>query len=274
MAKKRMGRGSNAAEGIRLLERSITQAEALCSQSVITQTEVDAWHATTLSYLERIFGAGTPNVDRVMNAQTGRGYVIGMDKSYRSEYLRSGLSNKVVMLRGCIDLLTPDAVPTDRASSSSSDKKMAIPNNKKVFIVHGHDGGAKDSVARYTETLGLKSIILNEVSNGGRTIITKLSEEAQDVGFAIVLMTPDDEGRRVGRAKLKSRARQNVVFELGFFIGKLGSNRVAAMMKGNVEKPSNLGGVLYISLDKEDWRQRLASELRAAHMDGDWTKVF
>ena len=274
MARKRKGgRGSGAGEGIELLLRLIVQAETLRSQAVITQAQAERWNTTTLNYLERVFGTGSANIDRVMKAP-GKGFVIGMDENQRTVYLRSELSSKIEMLRSCIDQLTPDVAPADRHKSSNLDKSMATPPNKKVFIVHGHNGEAKETVARFTEKLGLESIILHEVSDRGRTIIKKFSEEAQDVGYAIVLMTPDDEGRAVGTTALKSRARQNVVFELGFFIGKLGSEKVAAMMKGDVEKPSDLHGVLYISLDKDDWRRRLAKELRDAGMDGDWSKAF
>lgn len=146
--------------------------------------------------------------------------------------------------------------------------------NKRVFIVHGHNGEAKESVARFVEKLGLEAVILHERANRGRTIITKFHEESDGVSFAVVLMTPDDEGRAVGTANANSRARQNVVFELGFFIGKLGPDRVAAMVKGNIEKPSDFDGVVYISLDSADWRVNLASELKAAGLDGDWSKVL
>jgi predicted nucleotide-binding protein len=99
---------------------------------------------------------------------------------------------------------------------------------KKVFVVHGHHDGARETVARFVEKLGFEAIILHEQPNKGRTIITKFREEAKDVGFAVVLMTPDDEGKEKGVGDFQPRARQNVVFELGFFIGALGPERVAA----------------------------------------------
>jgi predicted nucleotide-binding protein len=87
-------------------------------------------------------------------------------------------------------------------------------------------------------------------------------------------MTPDDEGGAIGASDVSLRARQNVVFELGFFIGKLGPERVAAMVKGNVERPSDFDGVVYISLDEADWRTKLATEFRAAGLEGDWSKLL
>lgn len=108
----------------------------------------------------------------------------------------------------------------------------------------------------------------------GRTIIGKFRQETEGVGFAVVLMTPDDVGRAKDASDLNPRARQNVIFELGFFIGKLGPERVAAMVKGNVERPSDFDGVLYISLDQTDWRAKLGKELQKAGFDVDWNKVM
>ncbi len=149
-------------------------------------------------------------------------------------------------------------------------------DSKEIFIVHGHDDGPKQEVARFIEQLGLIPIILHERPNKGRTLITKLSEEADTIKFAIVLMTPDDHGKSVADAdiELKPRARQNVVFELGFFIAKLGSRHVAALRKGNIETPSDYDGVAYISLDKDDWKKKLGQELEEAGFDIDWNKVM
>jgi len=146
--------------------------------------------------------------------------------------------------------------------------------SRKVFIVHGHDGAPKAEVARFVEKIGLEPIILHERPNKGRTLITKFQEEAGTVDFAVVLMTPDDVGKAAGVSELNPRARQNVVFELGFFIGRLGPSRVAALIKGNVEKPSDFNGVVYISLDDGGWQQQLGKELQAAGYAIDWNLVM
>jgi predicted nucleotide-binding protein len=142
----------------------------------------------------------------------------------------------------------------------------------KVFIVHGHDGAAKAEVARFIEGLDFKAIILHERRSMGRPLISKFCEEAAEADFAVVLMTPDDLGRAVRETEMKSRARQNVVFELGFFVGKLGAARVVGMVKGDIEIPSDYLGVVYISLDEEDWQVRLGRELEAAGFTIDWNK--
>jgi predicted nucleotide-binding protein len=137
--------------------------------------------------------------------------------------------------------------------------------SRRVFIVHGHDEAPREGVARFLEQHGLGAVILHEQPNSGRTIITKFREEASKVGFAVVLLTPDDHGGKAG-TKTKPRARQNVIFELGFFVGALGPERVVALVKGDIERPSDFDGVAYISLDRGDWKTELYKELKAAEL--------
>jgi len=138
--------------------------------------------------------------------------------------------------------------------------------SNKVFIVHGHDEEMKQSVARTISKLGLEPVILHEQPNRGRTIIEKFEEESSDVGFAVVLLSPDDEGRKRGEEVLHPRARQNVVFEHGFFFAKLGRDRVVALYKDEegFEMPSDNDGIIYVAYDGEGaWRMNLVRELQA-----------
>ena len=132
----------------------------------------------------------------------------------------------------------------------------------KVFIVHGHDEAAKEATARFLEKIGLNPIILHEQASGGRTIIEKFEKYSRDVGFAVVLLTPDDLGTAQEEPNnMQSRARQNVVLELGFFLGRLTRNRVCALHKGEVELPSDIQGVIYVEMDdKGAWKAKLAQE--------------
>jgi predicted nucleotide-binding protein len=142
--------------------------------------------------------------------------------------------------------------------------------NRNVFIVHGRDEGPRESVARFLSALELIPIILQEQASSGLTIIEKF-EGAADVSFAVVLLTPDDVGGLNDGAKsLKPRARQNVVFELGYFAAALGRGRVAALVKGDVEMPSDYQGVAYIALDQAGaWKMLLTRELRKAGLKVD-----
>jgi hypothetical protein len=148
-------------------------------------------------------------------------------------------------------------------------ERLVVPGSNKVFIVHGHDNAALQGLARFLEKLGLEAIILMEQPNRGRTIIEKFEDSAGEVGFAVVLMTPDDIGGAAGQDQFV-RARQNVLFELGYFSGKLGRGRVCLLRKGTVEMPSDLFGVIYTDMDDAGaWRQKLVLELKAAKLDFD-----
>jgi predicted nucleotide-binding protein len=107
-----------------------------------------------------------------------------------------------------------------------------------------------------------------------RTIIEKL-EGHSNVRFAVVILTPDDLGYPLGKSELmKTRARQNVIFELGFFIGKLGRDKVCALYKGDVELPSDYSGVVYLPLDDAGaWKMDLAREIRASGLEIDLNKA-
>lgn len=132
----------------------------------------------------------------------------------------------------------------------------------RVFVVHGHDNALKEAVARFLEKQGFEAVILHEQANGGRTIIEKLEQITADVKFAVLLYTADDEG--VDGMK---RARQNVVFEHGYFTAKLGRSNVCVIMDENIEKPSDNQGVLYIP--RNNWHVELVRELRNAGLNAD-----
>lgn len=157
----------------------------------------------------------------------------------------------------------------------SNQAKISMPLDKnEVFIVHGHDELAKTKTARFIERLGLKPIILHEQSNSGKTIIEKI-EEYTNVGFGIVLYTPCDVGYKKGNeSNLQSRARQNVVFEHGYLIGKIGRNNVCALVKDEIEVPNDISGVVYIKMDDdESWHIKLAKELRSSGYEIDMNKL-
>jgi predicted nucleotide-binding protein len=141
--------------------------------------------------------------------------------------------------------------------------------------VHGHDEAALQAAARFVGQLGLEPVVLREQPDQGRTIIEKFEDCAAEVGFAIVLLTPDDLAGPTGGAASVVQARQNVVFELGYFAGKLGRGRTCLLRKGAVNIPSDLYGVVYTEMDAaEGWKRKLARELKAAGLDFDPAKVL
>ncbi len=117
----------------------------------------------------------------------------------------------------------------------------------KVFIVHGSDEITKTQAEALIPRIGMEPIVLHRRPDQGQTIIEKFEGES-DVSFAIVLLTPDDEGRKKGEPNLRSRARQNVVFELGYFFAKLGREKVICITKGDIERPSDIDGIIYMNI--------------------------
>lgn len=152
----------------------------------------------------------------------------------------------------------------------------AIATSNRVFIVHGRDEGAKQEVARFVERLKFKAVVLSEQANKGRTVLEKFLDEAADAAFAIVLLTPDDEARlRGSKDDPKPRARQNVVFEFGYFVGLLGRQNVHALLIGSVEWPSDLAGYAYTRMEpgSNDWKLTVAREMQAAGLEVDLNQI-
>ena len=163
---------------------------------------------------------------------------------------------------------------TPKSNALTSDKPSKTMDKSKVFIVHGHDNAAKEAVARFVEKIGLEAIILHEQASSGNTIIEKI-EANSNVGFAIVLYTPCDVGASKGEQdQLKPRARQNVIFEHGYLIGKIGRKNVCHLFKSGVETPSDIEGLVYAPMDAGDgWKYTVAKEMKACGYDIDLNKI-
>ncbi|MGC1120640.1 MAG: nucleotide-binding protein [Candidatus Methanofastidiosia archaeon] len=164
--------------------------------------------------------------------------------------------------------------PGFRKQEERNEGKTA-PMSNRVFIVHGHDLRLKDDLEIFLKNMGLEPVVLHRKPDEGQTIIEKL-EKYSDVEYAYVLLTPDDIGYSVSeakkleeRGKMEYRARQNVVFEFGYFVGKLGRGRVCCIYKEGVSLPSDVSGLLYkkVISSIEDIGLHLMKELRAAGYD-------
>lgn len=159
-------------------------------------------------------------------------------------------------------------------NTSDGKEKEEMSTSSKVFIVHGHDEAAKQSVARFLEKCGFEAVILNEQADGGRTIIEKI-QHYTDVAFAIVLYTPCDIGRAKEEKRGKSRARQNVVFEHGYLIGRLGRDKVCALVKDGVETPGDFSGVVYKPMDAAGaWKTEILKEMKNVGIAVDASKLL
>lgn len=186
------------------------------------------------------------------------------------EKIDSKLSNLKKLL-GKADLLKCSVAIVGTSSRKVTSEET---NSNNIFIVHGHDEKTILDVARTVEKLGLIPIILSEQPNQGQTIIEKF-ELHSNVGFSIILLTADDLGKVKTDEEEKYRARQNVILEMGYFIGKLGRNKVFPLYESGVELPSDLHGMLYNPLDEGSaWKFKLAKELNAAGYMVDANKLL
>ncbi|WP_236166332.1 TIR domain-containing protein [Pseudomonas juntendi] len=208
--------------------------------------------------------------------------------SERRDFLSAEFTPLLDALESPGSVVLPIPPPTPRPSGagifpggvSHSVNAMAnntpapVPRNKRnVFIVHGRDNEAKQEVSRFIESLGLKAIVLHEQASGGKTIIEKIEHYANDADFALVLYTPCDLGCGMSESNQppKNRARQNVVFEHGYLIGKLGRENVCALKKGDIETPNDISGVVYVDLDRFGaWKTEVVRELRGCGYQIQW----
>jgi len=230
-------------------QRDQLSAYAAEATGISEDWEIVRWINRVTTFLATAMGADEADLFRSLDA----------------DFEFSELALKLGHIEG---LMARDEEETTIADSNSSNLKRGdtIPiavNSREVFVVHGHDGESKESVARFLEKLGLIAIILHEQPNEGRTLIEKFETQSKGVAFAVVLLTPDDLGRVADSpGDLRPRARQNVILELGYFMGRLSRTRVCALYKGGVELPSDFQGVVYIELDSAGaWRAKLAQEL-------------
>ncbi len=236
--------------------------------------ERSKWKSYSGELLKRLFD--TPSFEQELNDAIG--FVVSggpRDLRYEAKEFLRDMDRDIAKLESIRERLELIPEPVSAATEGEVSVKGSRLGGKSIFVVHGHDEAAKQSVARLLERLTLRALILHEQPNAGRTLIEKF-EDYSDVRFAVIVLTPDDVGYPNGReAEAKSRARQNVIFELGFFIGKLGRKRVCAIYKEGVEIPSDYIGVLYIPMDAAGaWQLRLAKELKHAGIEVDPNKLL
>lgn len=251
--------------GQQLLDRSVQDADQLKQ----LQREFSTWDEYNLQLLRSRFST-TKVADGYKRVTVGIGGTGTLQQELH--WLHSDTMRQIRRLgsiRQQLELYESEAEETKAKGSSAGSVRGA-----KVFLVHGHDGDAKLQVAELIEKItGERPVILHEQVDSGQTIIEKFEGHASQIGFAVVLLTADDVGSARRAATLNPRARQNVVLEFGFFLGKLGRSRVVALHEEGIELPSDLSGVLYKPL-AGNWHTELARELRAAGINIDLEKLI
>lgn len=260
-------------QGVKLLNSVIEKGRALLSVRPINSDRYDAWSTIARDFLTKTFGSLSPNVSSVMDVGRFGSFAVNAGEEYWERQRAENLAKRLTILEGLVEVLqTEIALDTPEGIVA----KEYVPTGNQTFLVHGRDAGALEGAARFLEKLGVPTIILHEQPDKGRTIIEKFVDYS-NVAFAVVLLTGDDRGGIADEPydKQRPRARQNVIFELGYFIGKLGRNRVCALYRDGVEIPSDYAGVLFVSLDDGGaWKLKLSKEMKAVGLPIDMNRAL
>jgi predicted nucleotide-binding protein len=257
-----------AEKGQKLKEIPINSWESLDA----AKKEFSKWSSYNRELLKQLFTSDqlSDEYARYFGGVLSMGRNLGRD----IREFHEDVDDKVHRLESIAERL--ELIPLSDDVTVRLEASASVPaSTTRVFVVHGHDEAIREGVARFLERLELEPVILHEQANEGMTVIEKL-ERHSDVRFAVVLLTPDDEGRSVAvDGLLLPRARQNVVLELGYFTAKLGRKAVCALHRGSLELPSDYLGVVYVPIDEGGgWHLRLAKELKAAGFPVDMNKAL
>jgi predicted nucleotide-binding protein len=261
------------------LEERVAKGQELLAGPILQQAQLQQlhqgyqiWDDFNAEYLRRSFT--TDELQQEYCRFVGGSFPMNPSFEEQIDGQHEDISLKVTRLQSIIGRLELIREQVDPASASAQ-VLSPRPASKKVFLVHGRDTGALESVEAFLRKLSLAVTILKDEPNKGQTIIEKVESNA-DVGFAVVLLTGDDEGRQRRVADtLLPRARQNAIFELGYFIGLLGRSRVCALYENGVELPSDYSGVIFIPWSEDArWKPPLLRELKAAGLPVDANDAF
>lgn len=247
------------------LKGIIDEIDVLIENKVTSSNpEFKAWHLKAERFLTRYFGDNSLEHQKFKDTKFTLIFLFGnTPKSEFIEKCKTALISTKVMFQTYLEEMEEGITQNQTTQSNFG--------FDKVFIVHGHDGELKQSVARIIEKQGIEAIILSEQANKGRTIIEKF-EDYSDVGGAICLFTADDYGRAKKDDIDNIRARQNVVLETGYFMGKLGRDHVVLLADKGIDMPSDLSGVVYT--DTASWKFDLLKELNAMGYKVDLNKLL
>lgn len=233
----------------------------------------EAWKQKTEVVLRNVLGKDSPILE---SFQENRYHPsMWTERTDFAPYVRAGVQRAISMLESAkveLELQDELAAAIEPAGGDPDTKPAA---GREIFIVHGHDDARKHEVARLLKGLtGEEPIILHEQPDMGRVLLEKFEQTAARTGFAVIIATGDDVGRAVGNTDERLRARQNVVFEMGFFFGALGRERTSVLLDPEVEEPGDVDGLVYVPLDSAGgWKSTLARNIEAAGIEIEWSAL-
>ncbi len=242
----------------------IASAQQLLAARPVSKDDYSSWELMTRNVLERAFGLNDANVRAITEVGKFGSIQMNPTQTYLENRRVESLRTQVAKLKTLVDVLALDADQPPELGARVAQR----PNS--IFLVHGHDD-RRHQVAGFLRRLIPKVTVLDEEASGGKTVIEKL-EANGNCGFAVVLMTGDDRGgvKEMPFENQKARARQNVILELGYFMGRLGRENVCALYEPDVDLPSDYQGVVFVEFDRHGaWKMKLAKEMKAAGLEVD-----
>ena len=244
------------------------EIDTLISKGVSSSDSIfQSWKVDAERFLVKKFGEGSFEHKKFIKTRFSLPlYTLGTPKSEFIKACARGLETTKAVFCSYLEEIQSENVEALLPNPSPVNSSF-----KKVFIVHGHNGELKQSVARIIEKQGIEAVILSEQVNQGRTIIEKF-EDYSDVSGAICLFSADDIGKAKTETDNKPRARQNVVLETGYFMGKLGRKRIVILADDGVEMPSDLSGV--VCSGTTNWQFEVLRELKTMGYTIDFNKQF
>ena len=244
-------------EAANKIQQQIDKGEALYEEELITQRELDEsernyrrWNDYNIELLKRLFSTHDESkcYTRFPRAFPMSNAALSARISIHKKHIGSSVANLRSLLNK-LELIPLSKSINDTQPSSSCRKQYG----SKIFIVHGHDDISKNDLEIFLRNIGLEPIVLHRQADEGQTIIEKF-EKHSDVGYAFILLTPDEvaylrseDAKSDDERKKELRARPNVIFEFGYFVGKLGRSRVCCLHTGGVSLPSDVSGMIYKS---------------------------
>lgn len=245
------------------LSKICSETDKLIAMNVTcSSNEFQIWYKNAIRFLSNCFGEKSVELREFKKLP----FDLLLANTTNYEKVKK-CKNDLKIAKGMFENYLEDMEPDTAKNIEPIEKEK--PN--KVFIVHGHDTTLKLEVARLLEKQGIEAIILHEQVSAGMTIMEKIESYGNTVNAAIILFTPDDDGKAKKEEILKSRARQNVVFEAGYFAGLLGRNKIIPIVSDdNIELPGDLSGIIY---NKDIWQFRVIQELKKIGFDVDANKL-
>lgn len=261
-------------QAIHFLENSLAEIPELKTESTSSQPFI-TWRRNTRVAIEHVFGKDSDQVgefEEISFVPATIGIrVAGVDYRERDRIrYKNAFENGLLRAEAILKSMITDI------SYWAEDSQDNNPGRKPdvVFVAHGSNNEVRLEIEKLLTQLDLDYIVLQDQPHMGRTLIDKFEEESNKSGFAVIILTPDDEGRRLGfDDPLVPRARQNAILELGYLASSLGRNRICLMYDEEVELPSDIRGIAYIKIGKNDWKIELVRELNTAGFDADANKI-